>query len=823
MEFNDDIPQLATDGQNWSIWREKVETVIKEAGLHFYLDGTVSEPDSQLEEMTKFILTIGLPDLIFGSMLHLATAHDYYKYLTNRFDKPTVQPLHERLRKLEGCRDAEPQVAARTRKTFNGPCRKCGERGHTARECRIVGIESGSAKVENNPPEGLPSTSLEGGRTGASDELSEVPNDETTTSQSTWMPRDDSPSGEVHEVARSHEEAAGVDIEGGEAGERIRTGDDDESRAREHIDDRETETAGQSVDDEAADTPDPHAKCAEPTRPVGTSHDPADELFGEREGGGMGKPESVNPPIEGRRGRMPTDRADEAKPLGDDPNGTMAKVQGGGCRGGRGSGNSATNDASGESQRIALKALAEDGRRQCQERLANESSDSPEPPKPPDEPAQRPTQSPSVELEEERRAASSCDVERTIANADASGAPEDDGDDRERPMKLQTTLERVRESSERKGRDDSPREARVEQNDPDSEADGSAASGRVEGDWKQPKNLRNASEHERKRSKRRSREDSPGKARGDPDRPDGETAVPGDFQRPQERPTSVSIERVDDANAPRRRHSPGSHLGEPEASRGVEGVRDRGTVVDSAEHDRIGLSSDGNEREVGTNAQCRRNRPKGHLSKLKASKGAQGDWGRQTDVEDVGYDQERGEMGGATSGARRDSKRVETDPLAVEKEGQHERRKRRTSDVPRPSTPPPEYPRSLTDYVDQPRRRGRLKLRPRQISRAKMKRSTYRVVQPRRGEIGRIGCVGHVVCGIGMLKEQFRSPKCEDDGTRAIEDDRVRCSKSATLGEPRLAIYGNRVTALDTRSWTLNIIHLLNIHSSLEYERYTFI
>jgi hypothetical protein len=104
-----------------------------------------------------------------------------------------------------------------------------------------------------------------------------------------------------------------------------------------------------------------------------------------------------------------------------------------------------------------------------------------------------------------------------------------------------------------------------------------------------------------------------------------------------------------------------------------------------------------------------------------------------------------------------------------------------------------------------------------------MKRSTYRVVQPRRGEIGRIGCVGHVVYGIGMLKEQFRSPKHEDDGTRAIEDDRMRCSKSATLGEPRLAIYGNSATALDTRSWTLNIIHLLNIHSSLEYKRYTFI
>ena len=93
MEFDDDIPQLKMDSRNWSTWHEKVENVIKSAGLHSYLDSTISEPDRQLEAMAKFFLTIGLPDLIFGSMLHLVTAHDCYKYLTTRFDKPTVQLL----------------------------------------------------------------------------------------------------------------------------------------------------------------------------------------------------------------------------------------------------------------------------------------------------------------------------------------------------------------------------------------------------------------------------------------------------------------------------------------------------------------------------------------------------------------------------------------------------------------------------------------------------------------------------------------------------------------------------------------------------------
>ena len=84
MELDDDIPQPATDGRNWSIWHEKVEKVIKEVGLYSYLDSTISEPNRQLEAMAKLILTIGLPDSLFGSMLYLETTHDYYKYLHHK-------------------------------------------------------------------------------------------------------------------------------------------------------------------------------------------------------------------------------------------------------------------------------------------------------------------------------------------------------------------------------------------------------------------------------------------------------------------------------------------------------------------------------------------------------------------------------------------------------------------------------------------------------------------------------------------------------------------------------------------------------------------
>ena len=84
MEFDNDIPQLAMDGRNWSTWCKKVEKIIKEAGLHSYLDGTILEPDRQLEAMATLILTIGLLDSIFGSMLYLETAHNYVLQISDK-------------------------------------------------------------------------------------------------------------------------------------------------------------------------------------------------------------------------------------------------------------------------------------------------------------------------------------------------------------------------------------------------------------------------------------------------------------------------------------------------------------------------------------------------------------------------------------------------------------------------------------------------------------------------------------------------------------------------------------------------------------------
>ena len=71
------------------------------------------------------------------------------------------------------------------------------------------------------------------------------------------------------------------------------------------------------VDDETTKPPNPPATCAGPTRPVGTLHEPAAELLGEP--GGDETAKVVSTSIEGRNGRMATDRADDTKSLGDDP------------------------------------------------------------------------------------------------------------------------------------------------------------------------------------------------------------------------------------------------------------------------------------------------------------------------------------------------------------------------------------------------------------------------------------------------------------------------------------------------------------------------
>jgi hypothetical protein len=380
----------------------------------------------------------------------------------------------------------------------------------------------------------------------------------------------------------------------------------------------------------------------------------------------------------------------------------------------------------------------------------------------------------------------SCDVERVRGEADASEAPERVEDDCERPRKLPNTSERINEHSERKRREDLPERTKVESGDPESEADVSAASGSIEEVQKKSKKLQNTLEQVHERSKRKGRKYSPGRPGEEPDEPDDKGVVPDDLQNDPERPRSVSNERVDRTNAPSPDKAPGGHKDDQEALRDIEGDSDRGTVVDSAEHDGMCPSSRRNEREDKTNAPHRRNSPEGHLGEPEVSRGVEGVRDRESVVDSAEYDGRRGGKHGATSGARRDSKRVATTLLAGDEPGQHGKRKRERTDVPGPSRPPTSHPRSLTNYFDPLRRPGRMKTRPRKISREDLKRTTYRVVQRRRGRIRhivRVGCVIYVVQVLGEyprpISEQHDTAEDEDSRSRAPRTAQ-RCTRAAT-------------------------------------------
>ena len=257
--------------------------------------------------------------------------------------------------------------------------------------------------------------------------------------------------------------------------------------------------------------------------------------------------------------------------------------------------------------------------------------------------------------------------------------------------------------------------------------------------------LRNTSKRVSKRSKRRVDEDSPGRPGEEPEELSGETAVPGGVHTHQEGPRGDPSDVGGGTNAPSGDTGPGGHRGEEESSRGVEVVRDRKSIVDGAGYDRIRPVGNRNERGGDAKTPSRDRGPGGHRGKQGESGDVDGDRERQSDGERDEMDGRRGGMDGATSGARCESKRLETRPLAEDETDQHGQRKRTTGDAPRPSTQPTKRPRRPTDHPNPPRRRGRLKTRATSIS---TNQWTYQVTRTRRGRIGRIAPFGDIVHGL---------------------------------------------------------------------------
>ena len=117
---------------------------------------------------------------------------------------------------------------------------------------------------------------------------------------------------------------------------------------------------------------------------------------------------------------------------------------------------------------------------------------------------------------------------------------------------------------------------------------------------------------------------------------------------------------------------------------------------------------------------------------------------QQSNVEGDQIGGRQGWKDDVTSGAHSDSIRVETEPLAADKTGQHRWYKHDKMDVCRPSTAPTIDHRPPADHPDPPHRRGRLKSRPRSVSNHMW---TYQATRTHRGRIGRIECARYVIYG----------------------------------------------------------------------------
>ena len=120
----------------------------------------------------------------------------------------------------------------------------------------------------------------------------------------------------------------------------------------------------------------------------------------------------------------------------------------------------------------------------------------------------------------------------------------------------------------------------------------------------------------------------------------------------------------------------------------------------------------------------------------------------------------------------------------------------KTAHVPELSTPPTNNPKCPIHQPNPPRCRGRMKSQPRRISRAKMRRLTYRVIQPCQGQSGRIWRVGYVKYKVQMLGEHPRSILDQRDITE-VEDSRSciprtaqHCTQAATYHIPAMVVVG---------------------------------
>lgn len=181
-------------------------------------------------------------------------------------------------------------------------------------------------------------------------------------------------------------------------------------------------------------------------------------------------------------------------------------------------------------------------------------------------------------------------------------------------------------------------------------------------------------------------QNSPGRAPSELVKPGRNADVPNDLPSIMRCPESHRNGCEAETVMQSRDTGPGGAEGEEVESRSAEADRTRGSDGDEFTNTQGRPTGDGDERYVDTKAQRQVPGRGGQVEVQDRSDDIEGDWSHGIDGFGDGYDGTRGRMDGATSGARRKSKRLGTRSLAIERQGQRGRHDHNTAHVPGPST-----------------------------------------------------------------------------------------------------------------------------------------
>ncbi|KAF9235435.1 hypothetical protein BU15DRAFT_78021 [Melanogaster broomeanus] len=260
-----EVPDLATDGSNWKTYRDYILYVAAIEDFVQQLDGADAKPVDvtqhelkawdQRNTMAKLIISITIPDSLLMCIMHLETAHEQFKHLTNRFETKTSDVTQREAtcnprttvdmrQKLSECTRTPRKHEATANKLESSAVKeprnaKCHKQEREAR---------GQGRVEKRVRRGRKAAERTSEQGAAAREPGEETADKTTRSVSLAV----TPSSQ-----------------------------DDNSRDMgvpcTRVTPQEPQSTSPVANDAAADAVNPNATSAGPPEPAGTSHDLQDE------------------------------------------------------------------------------------------------------------------------------------------------------------------------------------------------------------------------------------------------------------------------------------------------------------------------------------------------------------------------------------------------------------------------------------------------------------------------------------------------------------------------------------------------------------------